>query len=189
MSECTSRLAIGCLGCVQVQRVNGPPGACYFRSTMMCQEICHCHRISTGNSPKFHRTFPGTDLLIVVHNLTCYRFKKWTLSQIPACYPQSFPICTVKGNMDKATCWFWALRGAWTVLGSQSGLAEFISTSTLWHSLHVYCCGEVAAECIESLALVNNSPRGNLAAGQLENAETVSQSINSRSQSDLLCIL
>lgn len=47
----------------------------------------------------------------------------------------------------------------------------------------------MTAESTESLALVNNSPRGTRGAGQLENAETVSWSMYSRSQSNLLCIL
>lgn len=47
----------------------------------------------------------------------------------------------------------------------------------------------MTAESTESLALVNNSPRGTRGAGQLGNAETVSWSMYSRSQSNLLCIL
>lgn len=47
----------------------------------------------------------------------------------------------------------------------------------------------MAAESAESLALVNNSPRGTRGAGQLGNAETVSWSMYSRSESNLLCVL
>lgn len=42
---------------------------------------------------------------------------------------------------------------------------------------------------MESLVLVSSSPRGKLGAGQLENAETVSWSIYSGSQSNLLCVI
>ncbi len=93
------RLAFGCF--LVCSSATFFVSACYLRSvwyvSALGKEISHCYRISAGNSPKFHRTFPVTDLLIVCGTIWhVIDLNVWTLSQIPACYSQSSPICAVK---------------------------------------------------------------------------------------------
>lgn len=74
------------------------------------------------------------------------------LSRIPGCYSQKSLISAVKWSMDTLACQFCRISEAvWTVLSSQCGLAEFISTNTLWRSLPARGCGEVAAQSTKSL--------------------------------------
>lgn len=68
------------------------------------------------------------------------------LSQTPGCYSQNSLICAVKWSMDTLARQFCRIiEASGTVMHSQSGLGEFISTNTLWCSLPAYCCEEVAA--------------------------------------------
>lgn len=68
------------------------------------------------------------------------------LSQTPGCYSQNSLICAVKWSMDTLACQFCRIiEASGTVMHSQSGLGEFISTNTLRRSLPAYCCEEVAA--------------------------------------------